>query len=115
MAELDCKWCGGTYDPADDSGCDRDTFIDVAVERSQAEILADLAEGVVNSKGDTMTADAIGSFSDLHDYVDANCYGGLCDDDYPFVIASDDDPSDAIQNAVDAWLRAGGHLPKVDS
>jgi hypothetical protein len=87
----------------------RAAFIQQAVERSKAEILADLAEGVINSKGEQMTADAIGGFSDLHDYVDANCYGGLCDDDYPYIIGSDDDPAGAVQDAVHAWLVTGGH------
>lgn len=88
--------------------------VEAAIERSKREILADLAEGVVNSKGETMTADKITSFSDLHDYVDANEYGGLCDDDWPFVIGSDEDPAGEIQDAIDQWLRAGGHHKEVE-
>lgn len=49
---------------------------------------------------------SVASFSELHDYVDANEYGGLCEDwamegDY---IAF----GNAVQDAVDAWIRAGG-------
>lgn len=87
----------------------RTEFIAERVAQSKTEILADIAERVTNSKGEQMTVEAIHGFADLHDYVDANCYGGLCDDDYPFTIGSDDDPAGEIQDAVHEWLVAGGH------
>ena len=43
------------------------------IERMKQEILDDIEAGRV-------PADCP-SFSSLHDYVDANCYGGFCDDD----------------------------------
>ena len=42
-------------------------MIEYAIERSKAEILEDIASGVV--------PDTVSSFSELHDYVDANEYG----------------------------------------
>jgi hypothetical protein len=42
-----------------------------AVERGQAEILADVAAGVVPHD--------VASFAALHDHVDANTYGGLAE------------------------------------
>jgi hypothetical protein len=37
-------------------------------DRMKREILADIGNGVV--------PDSVKGFSELHDYVDANCYGG---------------------------------------
>lgn len=70
--------------------------IETAIARSKSEILADIASGEVPT--------TVQTFSELHDYVDANEYGGLCDDDLfdtlnPWV--------NDIQNAVNAWLLAG--------
>ncbi|HUX91734.1 MAG TPA: hypothetical protein VMV48_13705 [Gallionellaceae bacterium] len=44
-----------------------------SVERMKHEILEDIKAGLV-------PADCP-SFSSLHDHVDANCYGGFCNDD----------------------------------
>lgn len=92
-------------------------FIVAAIAQSKAEILRDIAAG-------TVPAD-VPDFATLHDYVDANCYGGLCDDDAErdakvralFPRQSDDEPEgftaremdayNAIQDAVNAWLVAG--------
>lgn len=87
---------------------DKRAFVLGAVERAKSEILGDIADEAENSEGEVMTADRIESFSDLHDFVDANCYGGLCDDDYPFVIGSDEDPANEIQDAIDQWIKGGG-------
>jgi hypothetical protein len=72
--------------------------VTVVVERCQLEILEDVARGRVPA--------TVRSFAQLHDHVDANDYGGGCED-Y--------DDSDAtcrfwnrVQNAVDAWIKAGG-------
>jgi hypothetical protein len=67
------------------------------VERAKAEILADVAAGTVPS--------ACASFSELHDYTDANGYGGAFE--RPF----DNNETDfwnAVQDAVDAWIKQGG-------
>ncbi len=85
-------------------------IIEHAIERSKAEILEDIADGIV--------PDTVCRFYQLHDYVDANEYGGLCEsgtwwcvaDDSVGLIESDThlihfEQSAAVQNAVDAWLQ----------
>jgi hypothetical protein len=67
------------------------------VERAKAEILADVAAGTVPS--------TCASFSELHDYTDANGYGGAFE--RPF----DNEETDfwnAVQDAVDGWIKQGG-------
>ena len=87
-------------------------MIEYAIERSKAEILEDIASGVV--------PDTVSSFSELHDYVDANEYGGLCAEGTWWSLAESDtdavkeanggmyllhfDQSNGVQNAVNAWL-----------
>ena len=88
-------------------------IIEHAIERSKAEILEDIAAGVVPG--------TVSSFSELHDYVDANEYGGLCEEGTWWNLAESDtdaakeanggiyllhfDQSNAVQDAVDAWLK----------
>lgn len=43
------------------------------IEQMKNEIKADVVFNAVPA--------SVTSFSQLHDYVDANCYGGFCDDD----------------------------------
>lgn len=93
------------------------TAQDVAecVELTKAEILEDMGTAV-SSRGDVMP-ETITSFSELHDYVDANTYGTLCDEDskwhYLWDVRGEDDMPASIdfaievQDAVDAWLKAG--------
>lgn len=74
-----------------------ETALNDAVERAKREILEDIVSMRVPSN--------IASFSELHDFVDANEYGGLCDPD-----AYGDESTDFVidvQDAVDAWIRAG--------
>src|SRR5689334_16622446 len=67
-------------------------------ERMKLDILKDVRTAVVPA--------TIGSFSELHDYVDANCYGGAAE--------LPDDVSDYSQllnpamDLVDTWIKAGG-------
>ena len=70
------------------------------VERMKREILADVRKGVV-----PVTCK---SFSELHDYVDANCYGGFCEEGFDETKV---DAVNAAQNAVDLWIKAGGLKP----
>lgn len=79
----------------------REALIESAVELAKREIRADVKLGRVPT---TVT-----SFSELHDYVDANEYGGLCDDGQPGMdhedwIAWGND----IQTRVDSWIKGGG-------
>jgi hypothetical protein len=68
-----------------------------AVNRAIEEIEADIACGVVPA--------TVGSFAELHDYVDANEYGGAFETDW-----SDSDAHcafwSAVQSRVDSWLKA---------
>lgn len=67
------------------------------VERAKTEILAHVAAGIVPR--------TCGSFSELHDYVDANGYGGAFE--RPF----DNNETDfwnAVQDTVDRWIKQGG-------
>lgn len=64
------------------------------------------------------------SFGELHDYRDANCYGGLCDDEVFDALVEqfggrDEDEGmpdgmlnliNAAQDAVDEWIKQGGLL-----
>jgi len=73
------------------------TTLEEAIERSKSEILRDVADGIV-----PMTC---ASYSELHDYVDANGYGGAFEHDF------DNEETDfwnAVQDTVDAWIKAGG-------
>lgn len=67
------------------------------VERAKREILAHVVAGIVPR--------TCASFSELHDYVDANGYGGAFE--RPF----DNNETDfwnAVQDAVDRWIKQGG-------
>lgn len=77
--------------------------MDVAniVKRMKGEILGDILNGDVPP--------SVASFSELHDHVDANTYGGFCDDDFPLDM-SDVSQVEAIndcQHEVDEWLKQG--------
>jgi len=85
---------------------------DQIVERMKVEIVADVKAGIVPS---TVT-----SFLDLHNYVDANCYGGAEDIFGEFVTESAADHEHQAKldifnslitpaiEATDAWIKAGG-------
>ena len=86
-----------------------------AVARAKNEVLDLIASGDV--------PEGVSSFADLHDFVDANGLGGLCDDEFlarveaAGVILPDDGRGvasdefiafgDDVQGAVDAWLKDG--------
>lgn len=85
--------------------------LDDLISLMKHQILGDMESGLVPR--------TVSSFSALHDYVDANCYGNLCDDDladaYIEEFGGRDDNEgmpdgflnliNRAQNAVDAWLR----------
>ena len=81
-------------------------IIDETVAQTKREIVAHVRAGTVPATA--------GSFREPHDYVDANEYGGLCDED-SWWMEQDISPgsealaaADEMQNTVDAWLKAGG-------
>jgi len=66
-----------------------------AVEQSKAEILADIEMGILPQ--------TVKTFSELHDFVDANTYGGLCDEHCLYSY----EEANLIQDFVNAWLVGG--------
>jgi hypothetical protein len=75
-----------------------DTAIELEerIARAKREVLADVAAGVVPA--------TVQTFSELHDYVDANGYGGAFEDKAP---GTDSKIWNALQDAIDAWIRSG--------
>jgi len=109
--------------------------LQATIARMKSEILEDIRTGKVPA--------TVASFSELHDYVDANEYGGFCDDDHEptsriLELQAERDSlteeqernwskageldelqeastnfANAAQNAINAWLQAGGHKRPV--
>ena len=83
--------------------------IQESIELAKAQIGQDVSSGIVPV--------TCASFSELHDYADANEYGGLCGPDMP-ILADDDsnlaechahtDFCNAVQDALDRWIKSGG-------
>ena len=76
--------------------------LEKTIMRMKSEILHDIADG-------TVPADVM-SFGDLHDYVDANEYGGFCEDGNRVIdgLPSDQrcDVLNYCQDAIDFWLKS---------
>lgn len=81
------------------------TITPSAIALAVADVMREIAEDIESG---TIPAN-VSSFSELHDHVDANCYGGFCDDgtagtvhnprsDWPV------EASNAVQCIVDAAL-----------
>ena len=77
-------------------------MVDARVSRAKVEIIADMFVGTVESG-------AITGFADLHDYVDANGYGGMLDGDpelealLPEQFAAF---TNEVQTAIDVWIQS---------
>ena len=67
------------------------------LENAKAEILEDIKTKLIPR--------TVVSFSELHDFVDANCYGGFCEENYE--ASKDYEFENSIQSAVDEWLKNG--------
>ncbi|VTU38349.1 hypothetical protein H4CHR_04403 [Variovorax sp. PBS-H4] len=95
-------------------------FFEEILARMKAEILADMSTGRVPA--------FVTSFGDLHDHVDANEYGGLCEDgvielgNSLFTERTDPDTlqtqammdvSNDLQDECDEWLKAGDHFAQM--
>jgi hypothetical protein len=88
--------------------------LDESIERIKKEIIEDKKNGIV-------PADCP-SFSALHNYVDANCYGGFCEDNDLQALVdhfggrdADEGMPDALmdylneaQYSIDRWIKEGG-------
>lgn len=96
--------------PVPFSAVERDLWRQVAILRSKAEILGEIAAGNLPA--------TVATFAELHDYLDANELGGLCEEGSATAALAlgemlGEDSDDAanfaneVQDAVDAWLRAG--------
>lgn len=88
------------------------TTVAEVVALTKREILEDIRDGTVPA--------TVKTFSELHDYVDANCYGGLCDSDLMDELAGDDgvsmdriiDFANEVQGIIDQWIKLG--MPEDD-
>jgi hypothetical protein len=79
-----------------------DWLLRAAVALAQDEVREYVAAGVIPA--------SVASFSDLHDYLDANTLGGLCDDGMPEACGSHDawvTFGNDLQDNVHEWLVAG--------
>jgi hypothetical protein len=97
--------------------CGEDTdaaMLKEVVGRMKREILEDVKSGQVPA--------TVKTFTELHDYVDANEYGGFCEDKFTDALivhfgGLDENTGmpqemldfiNAAQDAIDVWLKEGG-------
>jgi hypothetical protein len=81
--------------------------LEARTERAKSEILAHIERGIVPAD--------VATFADLHESIDANELGGICEEPFYSLISGDEhDPSDAswafgvlLQDAIHRWLRGG--------
>lgn len=92
----------------------REQVLKRLVNRMKLEVSFDVATNVVPRD--------VESFGDPHDYVDANCYGGLCEDEVADALiemfggrdADEGMPQGMVdlineaQNAINQWIIDGG-------
>ncbi|CAM3373235.1 MULTISPECIES: hypothetical protein [Cupriavidus] len=88
---------------------EQEEFVANAIELGKAQIRQEIASGRIPP--------TVKTFSALHDYVDANEFGGLCADDgdlprlFPRVTESDAEAfceaANQVQQALDTWLASG--------
>lgn len=82
----------------------RKRLVEIAVERGKGEILEAISQGQIPA--------TVASFAELHNYVDANGFGGAFDEDQNL----DEDGNgpldvdfwDDVQTILDTWIKAGG-------
>jgi len=103
---LPCTEPPSRHDPRQYTNEEVRLWRNVAILRARAEVLGMIAVGQVPAD--------VRTFSELHDYCDANELGGLCDEGSEIAgLASPSDDDDAcefanaVQCAVDKWLRDG--------
>lgn len=83
--------------------------ISTAIAQGKTEILEDISTGRVPA--------TVKDFSELHDYVDANEYGGLCENGWleshldGEMTDETHDAASAVQDALHDWLVAGRPTP----
>jgi len=107
VADVGAANKGGFYGRRNPAGMSR-SKISKAVALAKREIEEDMRAGVVPR--------TVRSFAELHDYVDANAYGGLTGA-YAEMSSSDlVHFASAVQDELDAWLRGAkrGSMAKSD-
>ncbi len=77
------------------------TAIGEAIEQAKREILQDVQREII--------PDTITTFGELHNYVDANEYGGLTIDAEHGTMSTE--AANIVQQAVHVWIQAGGLIP----
>ena len=95
-----CEACSWDHEYVLQDAARVKTTIETAIARGKAEIIADIAEGIVPT--------TVSTFSELHDFVDANEYGGLTEDAFiaafhggwPVVLAA----VGKVQDSLNQWL-----------
>lgn len=84
-----------------------DEEIAAAIEQAKREIVEDMCTAV-SSRKTVMPLD-VSSFSELHDYVDANEYGGLCAERAWWLEVESDNmvASNKVQDTLNEWIEDG--------
>ena len=72
---------------------------DQIINRAKAEVIEDVKAGIVPA--------TITRAHELHDYVDANEYGGMCAENFGDNFDQTVDTANAMFEALDAWVRTG--------
>ncbi len=123
-----CKVAVAWAYPSDDPATRRELLAEAShkniqertVRRMKREIRDDVKQGIVPA--------LVQAFSELHDYVDANWYGGLCEDSLWEEWHADESEGfgfedrrsteerwsefcNAVQGEIHFWLKNGGHRP----
>jgi translation initiation factor 1 (eIF-1/SUI1) len=68
------------------------------LSQAKKEILSDIKDGTISGP--------IDDFEDLHEYVFANCYGGLCEMSYE--ISENYEVENKLFDELDKWIKSGG-------
>jgi orotidine-5'-phosphate decarboxylase len=64
-------------------------------EQAKKEILADIKNGTLPK--------TVKSYWEMNDFVDANAYGGFCDEDYE--VSENFELERKVQEAIEEWLK----------
>lgn len=72
-----------------------DDLVTKYFDKAKAEILADIENGTLPKN--------VSSYFEMNDFVDANCYGGFCEENY--ISSENFDFERKVQEAVENWLK----------
>ncbi len=76
--------------------------------KTKEQVITQMKKEVLECMSEGQIPFTASSFSELHEYIDANELGGFCDDDCPHDSSSDEDTAfiNDCQGAIDEWLRS---------